>query len=88
MIEAAAASYKATGSARIDVSGYTDLAGAQAYNLRLSQRRADAVAGYLAQQGVPKSAMDVKWFGKEHPRVPTPDGVREPQNRRVEIMMP
>jgi outer membrane protein OmpA-like peptidoglycan-associated protein len=88
VIEAAAASYKATGSARIDVSGYTDLAGTQAYNLRLSQRRADAVAGYLLKQGVPKNVMDVKWFGKEHPRVPTPDGVREPQNRRVEIMMP
>ena len=88
VIDAAAASYKATGSARIDVSGYTDLAGTQAYNLRLSQRRADAVAGYLLKQGVPKSAMDVKWFGKEHPRVPTPDGVREPQNRRVEIVMP
>jgi outer membrane protein OmpA-like peptidoglycan-associated protein len=88
VIEAAAASYKATGSARIDVSGYTDLAGTQAYNLRLSQRRADAVAGYLLKQGVPKNVLDVKWFGKEHPRVPTPDGVREPQNRRVEIMMP
>ena len=88
MIEAAAASYKANGSARIDVSGYTDLAGTQAYNLRLSQRRADAVAGYLMKQGVPKNVLDVKWFGKEHPRVPTPDGVREPQNRRVEIVMP
>src|SRR6185437_9449539 len=88
VIEAAAQSYKATGSARIDVSGYTDLAGTQAYNLRLSQRRADAVAAYLEKQGVPKSALDVKWFGKEHPRVPTPDGVREPQNRRVEIVMP
>jgi outer membrane protein OmpA-like peptidoglycan-associated protein len=88
VIDAAAASYKATGSARIDVSGYTDLAGTQAYNLRLSQRRADAVATYLEKQGVPKNVMDVKWFGKEHPRVPTPDGVREPQNRRVEIVMP
>jgi outer membrane protein OmpA-like peptidoglycan-associated protein len=88
VIDAAAASYKATGSARIDVSGYTDLAGTQAYNLRLSQRRADAVAGYMEKQGVPKNVMDVKWFGKEHPRVPTPDGVREPQNRRVEIVMP
>src|SRR6185437_4320784 len=69
VIEAAAQSYKATGSARIDVSGYTDLAGTQAYNLRLSQRRADAVAAYLEKQGVPKNALDVKWFGKEHPRV-------------------
>ena len=88
VIEAAAASYKANGSARIDVSGYTDLAGTQAYNLRLSQRRADAVSGALVKLGVPKNVLDVKWFGKEHPRVPTPDGVREPQNRRVEIMMP
>jgi outer membrane protein OmpA-like peptidoglycan-associated protein len=88
VIEAAAASYKATGAARIDVAGYTDLAGTQAYNLRLSQRRADAVSAYLMAQGVSKRVLDVKWFGKEHPRVPTPDGVREPQNRRVEIMMP
>ena len=88
VIDAAAATYKAGGHARIDVSGYTDLAGTQAYNLRLSQRRADAVAMYLARQGVPKNVMDVKWFGKEHPRVPTADGVREPQNRRVEIVMP
>ena len=88
VIDAAVASYKATGSARIEVSGYTDLAGTQAYNMRLSQRRADAVAAYLLQQGVPKNVMDVKWFGKEHPRVPTADGVREPQNRRVEIVMP
>jgi outer membrane protein OmpA-like peptidoglycan-associated protein len=88
IIEAAADTYKKTGVARIEVSGYTDLAGTQAYNLRLSQRRADAVAAYLAHLGVPRNVMDVKWFGKEHPRVPTPDGVREPQNRRVEIVMP
>ncbi len=87
VIEAAAANYKATGSARIDVSGYTDLSGTQAYNMRLSRRRADAVAAYLMHLGVPKNVMDVKWFGKEHPRVPTADGVREPQNRRVEIVM-
>ncbi len=87
VIEAAAAAFKATGTARVDVSGYTDLAGTQAYNLRLSRRRADAVAGYMAREGVPRNVMDVKWFGKENPRVPTPDGVREPQNRRVEIVM-
>jgi outer membrane protein OmpA-like peptidoglycan-associated protein len=87
VIEAAAQTYKATGSARLDVSGYTDLAGTQAYNLRLSRRRADAVAAYMVRLGVPRNVMDVKWFGKENPRVPTPDGVREPQNRRVEIEM-
>jgi outer membrane protein OmpA-like peptidoglycan-associated protein len=87
VVEAAAGNYKSTGSARIEVSGYTDLAGTQAYNMRLSQRRADAVTAYLMRQGVPKNVMDVKWFGKQNPRVPTADGVREPQNRRVEIVM-
>jgi outer membrane protein OmpA-like peptidoglycan-associated protein len=87
VIDAAVAGYRSTGSARVEVSGYTDLAGTQAYNLRLSQRRADAVANYMMRQGVPKNVMDLKWFGKEHPRVPTADGVREPQNRRVEIVM-
>jgi len=88
VIRSAADTYKQTGAARLEVSGYTDLAGTQAYNLRLSRRRADAVSAYMARLGVPRNVMDVKWFGKEHPRVPTPDGVREPQNRRVEIVMP
>jgi outer membrane immunogenic protein len=87
-LEAAAYTYKKTGIAEVQVSGYTDAAGTQAYNLRLSHRRAEAVANYLAGLGVPRHVMDVKWFGKEHLRVPTPNGVREPQNRRVEIMMP
>jgi OmpA-OmpF porin, OOP family len=87
-LDAAAFTYKKTGVARVNVSGYTDLAGTQAYNLRLSRRRADSVAAYLARIGVPRNAMDVQWFGKLHPRVPTPNGVREPQNRRVEIVMP
>jgi outer membrane protein OmpA-like peptidoglycan-associated protein len=41
----------------------------------------------LVRDGVPASAIDEKWFGKQNPRVPTADGVREPQNRRVEISM-
>jgi OmpA-OmpF porin, OOP family len=34
---------------------------------------------------VPQSALDVQWFGESRPRIPTADGMREPQNRRVEI---
>jgi outer membrane protein OmpA-like peptidoglycan-associated protein len=37
--------------------------------------------------GVPASAISENWHGEENPRVPTADGVREPQNRRVEITM-
>ena len=88
VVEAAAQTFKANGVARIELTGYTDLAGTQAYNLRLSKRRAETVAAALEKMGVPKSAVNVMWRGKENPRVPTPDGVREPQNRRVEIVMP
>ena len=88
VVESAADSYKATGSARIDLTGYSDLAGPAAYNLNLSRRRGDAVRDYLVKLGVPTSVITVTARGKENPRVPTPDGVREPENRRVEIVLP
>ncbi len=88
VIEQAAATYKAGGVGRIDLTGYTDLAGTQKYNLALSQRRADAVKAALVKLGVPTDAITETARGKENPRVPTADGVREPQNRRVEIVMP
>lgn len=88
VVEEAAKSFRESGYARIELNGYTDLAGTQEYNMKLSQRRATTVAEYLAHLGVPRPAMSVMWHGKEHPRVPTADGVRAPQNRRVEIVMP
>jgi OOP family OmpA-OmpF porin len=88
VVEAAAGTYKSTGSARIDLTGYTDLSGPVGYNLKLSRRRAEAVRDYLVQLGIPKDAITVTARGKQNPRVPTPDGVREPQNRRVEIVLP
>jgi outer membrane protein OmpA-like peptidoglycan-associated protein len=88
VVKAAAVAYKNGGSAHLDVAGYTDLSGTQAYNLKLSERRADTVRDALVRDGVPASDIGVSWHGKENPRVPTPDGVREPQNRRVEINLP
>ena len=70
----------------VTVTGYTDTSGSPAYNQKLSERRANAVATILAQMGVPPSAMTVSGRGQNDLRVPTPDGVREPQNRRVEIL--
>jgi OOP family OmpA-OmpF porin len=87
VVQDAAAAYKATGSAQIAVTGYTDLAGTQLYNLALSKRRADTVRAALVEQGVPDSVIAETWRGKENPAVPTPDGVREPRNRRVEIVI-
>jgi outer membrane protein OmpA-like peptidoglycan-associated protein len=86
VVQDAAASYKDTGSARVSVAGYTDLSGTQKYNLALSKRRADTVRAALVQQGVPNDAITESWHGKESPAVPTADGVREPRNRRVEIV--
>ena len=86
VVDAAAAAFK-SGKSDVAVAGYTDLAGSQQYNLALSHRRADAVKAALVKDGVPATAVGENWYGKQNPRVPTPDGVREPQNRRVEITM-
>jgi hypothetical protein len=81
----AAAAYKATGSARIADVGNTDTSGSSGYNMALSMRRADAVRNALIQNGVPAAAIDATGRGETNLLVPTADGVREPQNRRVEL---
>ena len=88
ILEAAAAHYKAGGAVQIQVTGYTDLTGSPGYNQRLSERRAGAVAAVLERLGVPRNEMIVAGRGMDDPRVPTPLGVREPQNWRVEIVFP
>lgn len=69
----------------INVTGHADRSGPADYNERLSMRRADSVANYLAAQGVPMQEMAIEAEGETQPLVPTADGVREPQNRRVMI---
>jgi OmpA-OmpF porin, OOP family len=88
VVRLAANAYKAGGSVRLQVTGYTDLSGSAGYNQRLSVRRANNVANALANFGVARSDMVVTGRGENDPRVPTPPGVREPQNRRVEIAFP
>ena len=72
---------------RIEVAGHADRSGSPQYNQRLSQRRADNVAAELVRQGVSRGDIAVSAYGETRPLVPTADGVREPQNRRVEIVM-
>ncbi|RAI55947.1 OmpA family protein [Roseicella frigidaeris] len=84
--EAAGASRRVQ-TTRIEVAGHADRSGSAAYNQRLSQRRADAVAAELVRQGVSRSEIAVSAYGETRPLVPTADGVREPQNRRVEIVL-
>jgi outer membrane protein OmpA-like peptidoglycan-associated protein len=76
-----------TQTTRIEVAGHADRSGSPQYNQRLSQRRADAVAAELGRQGIQRSQITVQAFGESRPLVATADGVREPQNRRVEIVL-
>jgi OOP family OmpA-OmpF porin len=82
-----AASARGAGVTRIEVNGFTDRSGPADYNMRLSQRRAEAVAAELVRRGVPRNEIVTRGFGEENNLVPTADGVREPQNRRVEIIL-
>lgn len=86
-VVAEAAQY-ATGaqpSNQVIVTGYTDTSGTAAYNMRLSERRAKATADQLVADGVPQTALSVNWKGETDLAVPTPNGVREPLNRRAVI---
>ena len=71
---------------KLEVTGHTDTVGSDAYNMRLSRRRAEAVAARLEKDGIPSSEIDVIAKGKRDLLVPTKDGVKEPQNRRVQIL--
>ena len=85
ILDRAAEQYAATGQTSIALAGHADKSGKDDYNVRLSQRRADAVKAYMATKGVPDSVITTEAFGESRPLVDTADGVREPQNRRVEI---
>jgi outer membrane protein OmpA-like peptidoglycan-associated protein len=87
IIADAAQNSRSVRATRIEVAGHADRSGSDAYNLRLSQRRADAVAAELVRQGVNRGEITIQAFGESRPLVPTADGVREPQNRRVEIVL-
>jgi OOP family OmpA-OmpF porin len=71
--------------ARLLISGHTDRSGGSSFNRRAGLKRAEAVRNQLAARGVPPAAMSIVSHGEEQPLVPTEDGVREVQNRRVEI---
>ncbi|MDB5397842.1 MAG: TonB-dependent receptor [Rhodospirillales bacterium] len=71
---------------QLTVTGHTDTVGSDAYNMRLSRRRAESVAAQLEKDGISSSEIELVAKGKRDLLVPTGDGVREPQNRRVQIV--
>ncbi len=76
---------KARNPHEITISGHTDTVGPASYNRTLSLNRARAVADLLVLRGVKREIIEITYHGKENPFIPTPDGVAEPRNRRVEI---
>jgi outer membrane protein OmpA-like peptidoglycan-associated protein len=71
----------------LTVTGHADTSGSDTYNMGLSERRAETVKKELVRLGIPESEITVRWKGESEPLVQTGDGVKEPQNRRVEIVL-
>ncbi len=85
ILDNAVTSYQGCGNAQVMLAGYTDTSGSATYNQGLSQRRADAVKAYMTSHSIPDGVITTQAFGENNLRVQTADGVREVQNRRVEI---
>ena len=71
---------------RIEVTGHADRTGTAHGNQVLSLRRAQVVASELERWGVPGAAIDIHAAGDRRPLVPTASGIRQAENRRVEIV--
>ena len=72
---------------RLRIVGHSDRSGPAAFNRQSSRKRAEAVRDFLAARGVPATAMSTLGLGEDQPLIATEDGVREPQNRRVDIYL-
>jgi OOP family OmpA-OmpF porin len=86
IVDQAAANAGPAKVTQLTVTGHTDTVGSDAYNMRLSRRRAESVAAQLEKDGIPSSEIAIVAKGKRDLLVPTADGVKEPQNRRVQIV--
>jgi OOP family OmpA-OmpF porin len=85
ILNSAVTAYSNCGMARVMLAGHTDSSGGAQYNMALAGRRNEAVRSYMTARGVPAGQITGEAFGETQPRVPTADGVREAQNRRVEV---
>ena len=87
IVQAAAKTSKEVPVTVIEATGHADRAGTDTYNLGLSKKRAEAVKAELVRLGIASNEIAILWKGEREPLVQTADGVREPQNRRVEIIL-
>ncbi len=87
IITEAADASRRVADTRIALAGHADSSGKPQYNQELSRKRAAMVAAELVRQGVAAASISVTSYGDTKPLVPTAPGTREPQNRRVEIVL-
>ena len=85
ILDNAISNYQNCGNSQVMLAGHADKSGKASYNVGLSQRRADSVKAYLTSRGISGGVISTEAFGESRPRVDTADGVRELQNRRVEV---
>jgi OmpA-OmpF porin, OOP family len=85
ILDNAVSAYANCGKAQVMLAGHADKSGTPKYNVGLSERRNASVRAYLSGRGIADGVISTQAFGEGAPRVETADGVRELQNRRVEI---
>jgi OOP family OmpA-OmpF porin len=84
-LNAVANELKANANVNVDVIGHTDWISTNAYNMRLSQARAETVRRYLIEQGVAADRITVRWRGEEEPIADNNTDAGRALNRRAEI---
>ena len=84
--EIAAASQRRM-AVRVTISGHTDAVGSDKLNDALARERAEEVKRQLLQRKVDQALISTSSHGKGNPLIPTPDGVAEPRNRRVVVIV-
>lgn len=84
-LDALIATLGASPAARLTLESHSDRSGPAAANRLSALRRAEAVRDYLVARGISAGAIAIRVMGEDQPLIPTADGVREPQNRRVDV---
>jgi outer membrane protein OmpA-like peptidoglycan-associated protein len=69
----------------IMIEGHTDDTGSDAYNMDLSQKRAEAVKKFLLSKGITDNRLTAKWYGESQPKYPNTSEENRQKNRRVEL---
>jgi outer membrane protein OmpA-like peptidoglycan-associated protein len=87
MIAAIVTAIERRSAISVSISGHTDATGSDKLNDLLALERAQQVKALLLQQGIKPELISVTSHGKGNPAIATPDGVPEPRNRRVVVIV-